>query len=124
MTEPVAIRAERIAHRIGLVLPPGSRVEFAKVIERDRDEVAGLIVTMPESSWNDLRARLSLSEGDLMADQNSNLDAPPDGGWQPDKAVGLASAQVPWRGGLEALNVGVAPAGTGRKRVFILWYQV
>ena len=47
-----------------------------------------------------------------------------EGAWRPDAEPGLIAAQLPWRDGREALNVGEAVAGPDQVRVYLFWHQL
>ncbi len=119
----VAGRAAAYAERIGLRLPAGTRAGFA-YWWTGLDDAARIALVMPDAGWAAFRA--GLPRGRFGAEGNHRFE-PDEAGWAPGRAAGLTSAQFPWhgpRGGTEALNVGVAPAGPGERRVFVFWHQL
>ena len=117
--------ASAIVQRIGWVLPASAGIEFAEQIE-GQDDAARLIVVMPDMDWRALLATLPASDPQqppFSPEANFHL-GPDEGQWQPGKANGLSTAQMPWKGGAEALNLGVAPAGQGQTRLFVFWHQL
>lgn len=124
MTDTGQTDGGAILKRIGLDLPPSARVDHADQI-RGRDDAARLSVLMTAADWKTFRARLPADPEPLLfsADDNFHL-GPDEGGWAPSRAAGLTTAQLPWRGGAESLNLGFAPASGDQVRVFIFWHQL
>lgn len=115
--------AQTVARQIGVTFPAGAQVEYTGRIE-GRDNAAQVILRMPEADWTAWRAALVPSDAPpFSADANFHL-GPDEGSWAPAKAAGLTTVQVPWRGGNESLNIGHAPAGDGKVRVFLFWHQL
>lgn len=114
-----------ILKRIGLDLPATATVDYAEQIS-GRDDAARLSASMSASDWKSLKARLPASAADPQAfspDANFHL-GPDEGAWQPSRATGLTTVQLPWRDGAESLNLGFAPADGEQVRVFLFWHQL
>lgn len=125
VADTVDTRASAIADRIGLRLPATAKAEFAERFA-GQDDAARLVLVMPDADWAGLRATLPLSAPDqppLSADANFHL-GPDRGDWAPSRSAGLQTVQLPWRDGVESLNLGVAPADPGQTRVFVFWHQL
>lgn len=117
--------ASVIVQRIGLALPATAAIEFAEQIE-GQDDAARLIAVMPDKDWQALLATLPASDPQqppFSPEANFHL-GPDEGQWQPGKASGLSTMQLAWKGGAEALNLGVAPAAAGQTRLFVFWHQL
>jgi hypothetical protein len=122
--ETLEMRSRSSQQAAGLTLPASAKVVFAHQMH-GMDDAAQIIAVMPVADWHALERRIEATvpgiepptrEGaaDLGSDQ---------GDWQPGKQPELTARQLLWRNGVEALNVGVAPAGQGMVRVFIFWFQ-
>lgn len=125
MTREETASPQAIAAPIGLDLPPGAQIDHAERIS-GQDDAVRLVVRLPEAAWRTLVERLASKAGEapvFSADQNFHL-GPPGEGWRPGDAMGLKTAQLPWAGGAEALNLGLAPAGRGEVRLFVFWHQL
>lgn len=113
-------RARVYAARIGLPLPEGTRVVFAEWAT-GLDDSARLGLVMSEAGWASLRGQLPA----LAFEPENNFHLGRDrGGWRPQNAPGLTTAQVRWRDRAEYLNVGIAPLSSGEVRVFVFWHQI
>lgn len=115
--------APAVAALMGLTLPPGATVEYKRV-DNGMDQSARLVLLVPEAEWRAWRDRVVPPGGGLprfSADGVVNLGSD-DGGWAPSAARELTAVQRRWRGS-EALNIGQAPAGGGRVRVWLYWFQ-
>jgi hypothetical protein len=114
---PQAILAE-----IGVTAPAGAVIEHAEWMPGS-EAGARVVVLAPAREWPRWRAHLVPTNARFTREDNVQLGSDHDG-WAPGKAVGLATVSGPWRGGTEALNIGRAPAGGGRVRVFLYWHQL
>ncbi|MGH6615302.1 hypothetical protein [Sphingomonas sp.] len=122
--EKAQSNATAILQRIGLELPPTARIEFAEQ-QAGQDDSARLVAVMPVGDWKALLARLPIAKTDqspFEAEANFHLGTDR-GQWTPDKTKGLETVQLPWHGGVESLNLGIAPASRGEVRLYIYWYQ-
>lgn len=118
------VLAEAYAKRIGLRLPLGAQAEFADWMT-GLDDAARLILLMPEAAWPAFRADLpGLSAARPFEAETNYVLGMDEGRWAPGRAAGLLSVQLPWRGGLEVMNLGIAPAHQGWVRVFVFWHQL
>jgi hypothetical protein len=109
---------------VGLKLPASARVEFVHQMP-GIDDAAQIIAVMPITDWHALERRI---EATVLGTQPPSRDGiaflgTDNGDWQPSKQPGLTAHQVPWRDGVESLNIGAAPAGQGMVRVFIFWFE-
>jgi hypothetical protein len=113
-----------VAEKIGLRFPANATIEFADYMEGP-DDNARLVVTLPAAHWEKLSAKPPFAGAAYSADNNHHM-APDDarGPWAPEKAANLETAQVPYRDGREALNVGVSKQANGNVRLFLFWYQL
>jgi hypothetical protein len=114
-----------ILQRIGLELPPTARTEFAEQMS-GQDDSARLVTVMPIGDWKALLKRLPIPKTDrspFEAEANFHLGTD-HGQWTPGKVKGLETVQLPWHGGAESLNLGIAPAGPDEVRLFIYWFQM
>lgn len=115
--------AHSIANKIGVTFPKGARVEHADLIE-GRDDAARVALVMSAADWTAWKSALAPSDAPpFSAEANFHL-GPDDTDWTPSKATGLLTTQVPWRAGKEALNLGYAPTGENKVRVFLFWHQL
>ncbi|MET0271009.1 MAG: hypothetical protein ABW173_11340 [Sphingomonas sp.] len=108
----------------GLTLPASAEIMFARQMH-GLDDAAQIIAVMPIADWRSLERRI---EATVPGTEPPTGDAAgylgtDHGAWQPGRQPGLTTRQVPWRGGVEWLNIGAAPAGPGMVRVFIFWFQ-
>ncbi len=123
--QETAARAAQILARIGFPLPDSAVVEHA-VMERGLDDNARIVAVLPEAAWRPIATRLIAGDPgapSFSAEDNAML-GPDVGGWQPGRAAGLRTIQRRWNDGREAINVGGAPAGAGRVRMFLFWHQL
>jgi hypothetical protein len=113
-----------IAEKIGLRFPANATIEFADYMEGP-DDNARLVVTLPATDWETLSAKPPFVGAAYSADNNHHM-APDDarGPWAPEKAANLETAQVPYRDGREALNIGLSRQANGNVRLFLFWYQL
>lgn len=117
--------ASAIVQRIGLKLPATARIEVAEQIE-GQDDAVRVVAVLPDKEWQAVLASLPMRDPQqppFSPDANFHL-GPDDGQWTPSKAEGLSTVQIPWKGGAESLNLGVAPAGAGQTRLFVFWHQL
>ncbi len=123
--EPLAKRANAAVEAIGLAIPPGAGIAFADEMH-GIDDAARLILVLPAAEWRRLDRRIAQAEPDAppLSAEDRHLLGPDEGGWAPGRQPGLVAHQLRWRQGTEVLNVGVAPAGAGRVRVFLFWHQL
>jgi hypothetical protein len=127
MTETASSSAEKgaaVARKIGLDFPASAVIEFADYMEGP-DDNARLVVALPAADWAALASKPPFAGADFSADHNHHL-APDDarGAWQPEKILGLQTAQVPFRDGRESLNIGVQKQADGPVRLYLFWYQL
>ncbi len=122
--ETLEVRSRGSQQAIGLTLPANSRVTFAHRM-RGLDDAAQIIAVMPVADWRDLERRLLATIPDAAPptrEAAAHLGTDHDG-WTPGRQPHLTARQIPWRGGVESLTIGAAPAGPGMMRVFIFWFQ-
>lgn len=114
-----------IVKRIGLSLPPSGKIEYARY-QPGMDDAAWLLVRMSEVDWKvflDGIVRWAPHAPEFSEEANA-LMGPRDGNWDTEAAKGLKTGQVAWGvNDSEGLNIGFAPAGDGRVRVFLFWHQ-
>ena len=112
--------------RIGLDLPRSARVKRAGA-EYGQDDALRLIVEMPAADWATFEPTLRASDGHapiFRKENNYELESGAASPWVPNSAAGLKTAQLPWRGGKEILNLGVMPVSENMVQLFIFWYQL
>jgi hypothetical protein len=117
--------AQAVSAQIGVTFPANAVVEHVERIE-GRDNAARATLLLSQEEWEALRGNLMSTSGvrlPFSSDANFHL-GPDEGEWTPAKAQGLSVVQIPWRDGTEALNLGYAPADSGRVRVFLFWHQL
>lgn len=114
-----------ILKRIGLTPPPSAQIEYADYTN-GMDDAARLLLVMPQGDWTAFLAgivRRAPRAPEFGEDLNFAL-GPDKQGWNPNAARGLKTGQVAWGvNESEGLNIGVAPAGDGKVRVFLFWHQ-
>jgi hypothetical protein len=114
-----------ILKRIGLTLPPSARVEYADYMA-GMDDAARLLMTMTDADWQAFLTDITRRAPRLpefLEDANPLL-GPTDGKWNPSATKGLKTGQVVWGvNQSEGLNIGFAPVGDGKVRVFLFWHQ-
>lgn len=112
--------------RIGLELPRSARVKRAEA-EYGQDDALRLIVEMPAADWAAFEPTLHASDGNaptFRRENNYELESGASSPWVPKDAAGLKTAQLPWRGGKQILNLGVMPVSANKVRLFVFWYQL
>lgn len=122
--ETLDVRSRGAQQAIGLTLPANARVTFANRM-RGLDDAAQVIAVMPVADWRDLERRLLATIPDTAPPTReavAHLGTDHDE-WTPGSQPHLTARQLPWRGGVESLTIGAAPAGPGMVRVFIFWFQ-
>lgn len=125
MTRNQPSSPNEIVARIGIDLPPGTRIEHSEQLS-GQDDAARVVAVLPKAAWPPLLRQLAKKAGeepDFAADQNFHL-GPPGQSWRPQDATDLRTAQLPWAKGAETLNVGLAPTSGGEIRLFIFWHQL
>ncbi|MFV0623382.1 hypothetical protein ACBY01_05120 [Sphingomonas sp. ac-8] len=118
-------RAAEAAQAIGLTLPPSTRIEFAKH-EGWIDDAAWLAFVVDDAEWRTLEAQFARADPEALpysAEAVSHLPADEEG-YRPSRQPRLVARQQRWRNGTEAMNIGYAAAGPGKRRVFLLWHQL
>lgn len=114
-----------VLKRIGLTLPPSGTTEYVRY-QAGMDDAEWLLLTMTDTDWQAFLASITRKAPrppEFLEDANPLL-GPPDGKWNPSAARGLKTGQVAWGvNQSEGLNIGIAPAGDGRVRVFLFWHQ-
>ncbi|MET0373847.1 MAG: hypothetical protein ABW128_06270 [Rhizorhabdus sp.] len=124
-TKTLEARSRASQQAVGLTLPASARVKFVHQMH-GIDDAAQIIAVMPTADWQALERRIETTAPGtqpLTRDGIAFLGTD-NGDWQPSKQPGLTARQVPWRGGVESLNIGAATAGPGMVRVFIFWFQM
>ncbi|WP_283514549.1 hypothetical protein [Sphingomonas sp. 2R-10] len=123
--QETAARGRTILGRIGLPLPDSAVIEHA-TMERGLDDNARIVAVLPEAAWRPIATRLAARDPaapPFSAEANAML-GPDAAGWAPRRAPGLRTIQRRWNDGGEVVNVGVAPAGAGRVRLFLFWHEL
>lgn len=110
---------------VGLKLPASAKVVFVHQMH-GIDDAAQMIAVMPIGDWHALERRIEATVPGLEPPSIQGLAflGADNGDWQPSQQSGLTARQVPWRHGVESLNIGAAPAGPGMVRVFIFWFEM
>lgn len=107
---------------IGLPVPPAI-VEFYRYAP-GMDDSARVILVMSQSDWDRMQRTPPLNT--IPSGRWNSFDAMllPDneGNWRPrnDKAITATQTHLANR---EALNIGYSPAGPGRVRVYLFWFE-
>lgn len=114
-----------IIKRIGLTLPSSAQVEYADYTA-GMDDAARLLLLMSQADWTaflDGIVRKAPRPPEFGEDLNFAL-GPEKEGWKPETTKGLKTGQVVWGvNQSEGLNIGFAPVGDGKVRVFLFWHQ-
>jgi hypothetical protein len=114
-----------ILKRIGLTPPPSAQIEYVDYTN-GMDDAARLLLVMPQADWTAFLADIvhKVPRSPEFAEDLNFALGPGREGWHPEAAKGLKTGQVAWGvNESENLNIGVAPAGDGKVRVFLFWHQ-
>lgn len=119
--------AARILREIGLPRPASARVTYAEYMS-GIDAAGRLALVMSAADWDRWRMRIARGSPRALlfsrnAEETFMLAPDDDPGWRPQDAAGLRVASTNWADETQGLNVGVAPAGAGRVRVFLFWHE-
>lgn len=123
--ETLKARSTASQQAVGLTLPASARVEFVHQMH-GIDDAAQIIAVMPITEWHALESRIEATVPGTQLPSRDGIAflGTDNGDWQPSKQPGLTARQVLGRGGVESLNIGAAPAGSGLVRVFIFWFEM
>jgi hypothetical protein len=123
--ETLGVRSTASQQAAGLTLPASARVVFVHQMH-GIDDAAQIIAVMPLADWLELERRIEATAPGTQPPSRDGIAflGTDDGNWQPSKQPGLTAHQVPWRGGVESLNIGAAPAGQSMVRVFFFWFEM
>lgn len=115
--------ASHVIEKIGLKLPASANIEYFKYLP-GMDDSARLVLTLAEADWPPLLAQINAkSEREVVFAASDNFLLSDDGqDWKPSVTPGLETGQAALANA-EWLNVGVAPNGPGRLRVFLFWHR-
>lgn len=123
-SETLEARSRASQQAAGLRLPASAKVVFAHRM-RGLDDAAQIVALMPTADWQVLEHWIEATVPGTQppsVEDAAYLGTDHDG-WTPGREPHLSARQIPWRDGVESLNIGSAPAGPGMVRVFIFWFQ-